>query len=246
MKKIILVLLVFATLCNLWASENISIINLPESNATLTKIFRDSLLQRAVYTYPGYKETFAYTYKNNRLLFTTHSIDDVVLDVEYYLRSSSDSSLMGIKRLTATSLVGQSYLYEDEKMFQEINSGFVVEGDFELNKEGNIVYTEQGIIKVYSPEGLLLEEQSPEYSAKYFYEDGVLTETEKTEEDILTREFYNNGILNTVYRFTDGVITELSQYRKEGMVKTVYSKGIPLADVYYMPDNIRVKEIVYY
>lgn len=190
---------------------------------------------------------YSYTYQNNHLVFVSYSENGEFKSAEYYLRSSSDNSLIGIKKYSDTSLIGETYLFEENELFSELSKGFILNGDFSITPEGLIQYSIDGITKTYSSEGLILKEEGPDYINSFSYSDNGQLDSSvlKTGNKTIQSE-YTDGVLFSQTEYLDNVINGYTVYKPEGMVRTMFSNGKKVADVYYRSDNRKIKEIQYY
>lgn len=185
-----------------------------------------------------------YTYDNDHLIFATENKDDENL-VTYYIRNASDDSLIAINRYSNLSLLGSSYLFENDKAFVNATDNLIINDDFYFDEENNIVIEKDFEKKVYSSSGLLLYTESENSKTNYEYQEGVLVKTITEEESNKTISYYENSKLVKQEIFKDDVLFQIVDYIDSKMIKTIYSNNKETARIYYKEDNIRVERVEY-
>ncbi len=175
--------------------------------------------------------SYAYTYLDGLLLFT--SIEDQTgnISVEYYLRDPVDFRLIAVKR-------GESISVSD--------SGLPYKGNFTTDEEGRIVYIEDNSVYKYSASGLLLSEEKGGVLTEYVYdEDSVLTSIIIRTDTEVRKEYYKKGKLISYEKYENSIIMETGLYSNDGLVKTIYNRGKAIARILYATDLVKVVKVEY-
>lgn len=229
-------------------TKTVTIRNL-EDESEIRTVYENGYLKSVDYRYSdGTSESTSYIYSDGYLVCTEHVSAEGDRTVEYYLRNAADSSLFAVRRYENTTLIGTDYIYTDENYYTK-KENLIVNGNFDFDEGGNIMFTRDGVVYTYGPDSKLLKEEG-ETSIKYYEYDGdavsrIRTET-KTKPFTKTVVDYINGSPSTELTYVDGVISQKIDYKTaEGMVKTVYTSGIPVAKVYYRSDNKKVARVEY-
>ncbi len=238
MKKIILFTVFIILCCNAFSSE----FNYDENGFPV---------QRIEYTEEG-KVTSNFVFKDNRLVFTTKFLNEEQepFEIEYYLKSPIDKSLIGVKRFTGTNLVGDNYLYSEETLFLNVTDDLVFTTDFEVASDGQITLLEEdGTVNTYSSDGLLIKKESQTLSESFTYDDKrnlVLSYSSSTD--------FPSRLVKTEYKeekkyietvLENDLIDHVTVFEVSGKQVTMYENGIPIAVVYYYQDNKKVREVQY-
>ncbi len=165
----------------------------------------------------------------------------------FFLRSSVDGRLLGVKRFSSVSLTGDTYLFENNEIFFHLEGNLVVNESFTVNEDLSVDFVQDDISYHYSEKGILLSEKSGSREKTYLYdEEGNLASYTEKEGSISKTGTYNDGKLSheTV---SDGTrITEETYFSDDGNEKILYSNFKPIARVKYESDNRRVKQIEYF
>ena len=190
------------------------------------------------------------TYKEGKLLYTSKFLNNEgePFEIEYYLRSPVNNSLVGVKRFSGTNLVGGNYLYSEETLYLNATDNLVFSTDFEISDDGTIVITNaDGETETYSSAGFLLKKESEETLIEYFYSDSgrLLERTETKENKVIETEYDENQVKYRETITVNNITDSVTVYKSTGKIQTVYENGKPFADVLYYPDNRRVREITY-
>ena len=221
---------------------------LEEGNESKT-VYESGYLKSVEYTYPdGSSDSTSYIYSDGYLVCTEHVSADGNRTVEYYLRNAADSSLFAVRRYENTTLIGTDYIYTDENYYTK-RENLIVNGDFDFDDSGNIMFTRDGVLYTYGPDSKLIMEDNGSSIRYYEYEGDAVsqirTET-KTKPFTTVIVDYINGSPLSELTYVDGVISQRIDYKtQDGMVKTVYSSGNPVAKVYYRSDNKKVARVEY-
>lgn len=221
------------------------------TNGTVYKYtYQDKLLVHAETRKRGSILEENLIYSDNSLVCISKFLNGENTSITYYLRSAYDGSLMGVRTYNSDSLLlfGEDYYYEEESLYRDVGNNFI-KGDFQVSESGDITFTREGITYTYSNAGKLLKTVDDKSVTTYFYDDELnLVYTVCVSGNTEIRDYYsktNQTTPQSETTFVNGVINEEISFTKDGMIKSVYSNGVKVGTVYYEPDNLRIKKVVY-
>lgn len=223
------------------------------SSKTITKTYADGTEQVLRYEDGLLKELHTpqtstiFNYIDKKLAFCVVDGKEV-----YFLRSSSDGTLIAIKRDSELQLMGDSYLYENGQFFNLVSSSLIFTGNYETLEDGSFKVLDDQITYHYSALGYLLTISSDSQTIQYEYEDNedgtrsIKSITTTKQDGSYTVDNYEKGIKTSSTEYDEkGLISSFTDYSSAKLVRTVYKDGRPVADIYYKEDNITVENIKY-
>ena len=95
--------------------------------------------------------SYVYNYIDNRLVFCIVDGSEV-----FFLRSSSDGTLIAIKRDSEVQLIGSSYLYQNGSFYNVVSNNLVFTGTYQTLEDGSFTFVDGEKTYHYSESGLLL------------------------------------------------------------------------------------------
>ncbi len=169
---------------------------------------------------------------------------------EYYVRNAVTGALVGTRLYNSDNFAGRAYLIEGDNLYKQYNENLIYQDKDNLvfNEDGSFSIKEGETSYNYSDRGMLLSTNTKEETVQYFYDSkGSLVRQEITKEKTRSVQYYANGALTKTENYRDSVLENTVRYSEEGYgsVRTVYSQGLPLADVYYDEDNVKILKIEY-
>ena len=186
-----------------------------------------------------------YGYVDGHLAFCSRGTDDQVSEMTFFLRSSSDGSLMAVKEGETVRFVSESYIFQNDELLQQIAADLVISEDYEVLDDGSIRYQKAGAEYVYSPSGLLMSVSQDGAFSEYYYENKTLVRIETTDGAVRSVENYRDGKAFEKLVYENEVLASLTEYRTEGNIQYLYRNGRKIATVYYRQDNRTVDRIEY-
>ena len=186
-----------------------------------------------------------YGYVDGHLAFCSRGTDDQVSEMTFFLRSSSDGSLMAVKEGETVRFVSESYIFQNDELLQQIAADLVISEDYEVLDDGSIRYQKAGAEYVYSPSGLLMSVAQDGALSEYYYENRILVRIETTDGAVRSVENYRDGKAFEKLVYENEVLASLTEYRTEGNIQYLYRNGRKIATVYYRQDNRTVDRIEY-
>ncbi len=213
-------------------------------------IYHDELLVKCITEEKGVKTEENLVYSDSSLIYISKSVDGNIQTITYFLRSAYDGSLIGVRTYSdSLVLLGEGYLYEEDNLFRDAGDDFILQGDFEVTDSGEIKYTRNNVTYTFMPSGKILKAEYTDSVTEYFYDSNeILLYTVETIGNVIKTSFYSKDNQNSPESEStsiNGIISEEIIYDKEGMIKIIYSNGNKIGTVYYEPDNLRVKNVVY-
>ena len=186
-----------------------------------------------------------YVYVDGHLAFCSRGTDEQVSEITFFLRSSSDGSLMAVKEGETVRFVSESYIFQNDELLQQVAADLVISEDYEVLDDGCIRYEKNGAEYVYSPSGLLMSISQDGAFSEYFYENKTLVRIETTDGAVRSVEDYRDGKAFEKLVYENDVLASLTEYRTDGNIQYLYKDGRKIATVYYRQDNRTVERIEY-
>ena len=183
-------------------------------------------------------------YSGDGLLLTSVLSDgDEIVDSSSYYYDSSDSILR-------VDTLNSSYIFSDDGFYFSTpteDSSYILENmrsaikgssTVSINSDGSLSVSEDdGLIRTYDVNGLLIFEEGDDYEVSYLYDaNGELERIERRDGRVYTISEYKDGVLESLSEYIDGTISRIITYT-DGIREIRYKDGLEYAEVLYDDDK---------
>lgn len=202
---------------------------------------------------PERTETHQYFYEDGRLSSVSVSIDgEMVRRIEYL--ETPGGTLAGTEGSLESYIAPSFYVYSldgDTIRYTYHDNGMVTKEDsslppaeYETEESGNWIERRDGVTRTYSPDGLLISEESGSTLTEYLYEDGIVSEVTVTEGDKRLVTSYSDGKVSRTDEYNDGVIQKTRTFLDNGDIEEIrYRNGEEEYLIVFEGDGERVKKV---
>lgn len=217
-------------------------------------------------------ETTVFHYIDGRLnMMVTSDLEGKILSTTWFYREASSGRLLGTRKIEGgsgdiTQLVTKN---DGSVILLEGNDGvYTLVGSYpgniivtetksdesydfpnlivERDEEGNLLVTQNDILRVYDKSGRLKKEGRTEYS---YDNHGRLKESLDKDENgtILSVSEYDGQFVTIRTDYTDGIIRKKTIWNDDGTFREIlYENGYSYAEVTYSADGRNVTDVSYY
>lgn len=216
------------------------------SNTQTVWVYENGLLKSV--TDENFCKSFIYD-ENSKLQCIVISKDGQIDEIQYFLKSPADDSLIGVRRYDSLFIYSDDYVISPDKVLFS-TSGFVMtDKPFVLNENNEIeVSYDDGKTNVYSTDGKLVKSVFEDRQVSYKYDEfGCVLERETSTGNEKNIDFYKNNTVFKTEHYLEDKLRDITEYGLDGYFKVqkIFRNSVHVATVWYETNSVSATKIEY-